>query len=449
MSLLHFASLAVNTCQKLGTDEAEAFVQNQQIVEVVLERAEIQNERFKTQSGIGIRVIKDKKLGFAFASKLSRESIKNTCKAAISLAKVSVPNPEWVSLPAKDKFPKTPEGIFDPEIASISGDEMLNLVIDAYDAAKGYDKRVDIDDGKFSAILNEIAIANSHGVEAQEKTTRIEGYLVCVAKERGETSSMAYEYDVSTMLREFSPEKIGKTAAEKALSSLHPKAIESFTGKVILDSDPASFILFYPVISSVNADNVQRGRSLWAGKVGEKVASPELTVVDDGLMPKGIGSLNFDFEGAPRQKTPIIINGKLVGFIYNSYTANKEGKKSTGNAYRESYNMLPTVATSNFVVKAGKKKLEELIAEVDKGIIVRRFSGNVRPDSGEFSGIAKQASYIEKGQIKHALGETMISGNAFQALKDIIEIGCETRPTEIRAYTPPILVDNIHIISKQ
>lgn len=111
--------------------------------------------------------------------------------------------------------------------------------------------------------------------------------------------------------------------------------------------------------------------------------------------------------------------------------------------------MLPTIAASNLIVKAGKKKLEELISSMEKGIIVRRFSGNVRPDSGEFSGIAKQASYIENGQIRHALGETMISGSAFQALKDIIEIGCETRSTEIRAYTPPILVDNIHIISKQ
>ncbi len=449
MSLLDFAELTIKACERIGADEAEAFFQNQQVVEVVLERGEIQNERFKTQSGIGVRVIKDKKLGFAFASKLSKESVEETCRAAISLAKVSVPNPEWVSLPTKERLPKTSGGIFDPEIVNISGEKMLNLVINAYDAAKGYDRRVDIDDGKFSAILNQIAVANSHGVEAEEKTTRIEGYLVCVAKERGVTSSMAYEYDVSTILEDFSPEKIGKTAAEKALTSLYPKAIESFTGKVILDSDPASFILFYPVICSVNADNVQRGRSLWTGKIGEKVASPKLTVFDDGLMPKGIGSLNFDFEGVPRQKTPIIARGKLEGFLHNSYTANKEGRKSTGNAYRESYTILPTVAASNLVAKAGKKKLEELVAEVDKGIIVRRFSGNVRPDSGEFSGIAKQAGYIEKGQIKHALGETMISGNAFQALKDIIEIGCETRPTEIRAYTPPILVDNIHIISKQ
>lgn len=449
MSLLNFANLAVKTCQKLGADEAEAFVQNQEQAEIVLERAEIQNERFKIQSGIGVRVIKDKKLGFAYASKLSKEDIEKTCKAALSLAKVSVPNPEWVSLPTREKLPKTPSGIFDPEIADISCEEMLKIALRAYNEAKGYDKRVEIDDGKFSAVLNEIAVSNSHGVEAQGKTTLIWGYIVCIAKEHGETSSMAHEYDVSTTLSDFSPEKIGRMAAEKALLSLHPKNVETFTGKVILDSEPAASILFYPTINSINADNVQRGRSLWAGKIGESVTAANLTIVDDGLMPKGIGSFNFDFEGTPKQKTPIITKGKLENFIHNSYTANKDGRKSTGNAYRESYTALPTVAISNFIVKPGRKKLKELISEVEKGIIVRRFSGNIRPESGEFSGIAKQASFIEHGEIKYSLRETMISGNAFQALNNIIEIGSEIRPTLNRIYTPPILVDNVHIISKQ
>jgi PmbA protein len=110
--------------------------------------------------------------------------------------------------------------------------------------------------------------------------------------------------------------------------------------------------------------------------------------------------------------------------------------------------MLPRISVSNLVVKAGKKKLDDVIAEIDKGIIVRRFSGNVRPDSGEFSGIAKQASCIENGKIKYSLKETMISGNAFQALKNLVEIGSETRPTMFQAYVPPILVDKVNVVSK-
>jgi len=448
MNLKDFTELAVKYSEKLDADEAEAFAQNQQIIEVVIERAEIQSERVKIHRGIGIRLIKGKKLGFAFASTLSEANIKEACRNAQSLANVSIPNPDWVSLPTQAKLPKPPIGIFDKEIADISGAEVLRLALRAYEEAKGYDKRVAIDEGKFSAILNEVAISNSHGVEAGERTTLQDGYLICMAKEHGEASSMAFEYDVTTFLKDFSPENIGRLAAEKALASFKPKAIEPFVGKVILDQDTAAEVLMYPIISSVNADNIQRDRSLWVGKLGEEVASQQLTITDDGLLPKGIGSSSVDSEGVPHQKTPLITHGKLKAFLYNSFTANKEGKKSTGNAYRGGYNMLPLIAVSNLIVDAGNKKLEEMISEVDKGIIIRRFSGNIRPESGEFSGIAKQASYIEKGEIKHPLKETMISGNTFQAIKNIIEIGSETRPTLLKVYIPPIMIDKVNIVSK-
>jgi len=217
---------------------------------------------------------------------------------------------------------------------------------------------------------------------------------------------------------------------------------------VILDPDPASTILFYPIVHSVNADNVQRKRSVWADKLGQKIAVEQLNVSDNGLLPNGIGSSSFDAEGVPHQKTTVITKGVLKAFLHNSFTANKEKKKSTGNASRENYSSLPILFISNFIVGPGKKKLDDMVSEVDKGIIVRRFSGNVRPDSGEFSGIAKQASYIEKGEVKYALKETMISGNAFQALTNIVDIGSEARPTFIRVYTPPILVDKVNVVSK-
>jgi predicted Zn-dependent protease len=110
--------------------------------------------------------------------------------------------------------------------------------------------------------------------------------------------------------------------------------------------------------------------------------------------------------------------------------------------------MLPSIFASNLIVEAGEKKLEKMVSEIDKGVIVRRFSGNVRPESGEFSGIAKQASYIEKGEVKYPLKETMISGNAFQAIMNIIDIGSESRPTFLQAYVPPIVVDKVNIVSK-
>ncbi|KPV62555.1 MAG: peptidase PmbA [Candidatus Bathyarchaeota archaeon BA1] len=447
MSLQDFTELAIRQCGKLGADEAEAFAQKQRIIEVVLERGELQSERVKFRHGIGIRLIKEKKLGFAFSSTLSKRGVLKTCGEAFSLARASTPNPDWFSLPTPTKLPGPPAGIFDKEVAALGGDEVLSLAVRAYDAVKEYDKRAVIDDGKFSSAVTEVAISNSHEINAAEKSTLLYCFMVCVAKECGEVSSMAFEYDVARTMK-FSPEKIGRLAAEKAVASLRPKTTSPFVGQVILDSLPAAEIVLSPVIASVNADNVQRRRSIWMGKLGERVADPQLSVVDDGLLPSGIGSSSFDAEGVSRQRTQVIAGGLLKGYLHNSFTANKEGRSSTGNASRPDYTAPPLICVSNFVVEPGKKKLEDIISEVEKGIIVRRFSGNVRPESGEFSGIAKQASFIENGEVKYPLKETMISGNAFQALINIIEIGSEGRPTLLNAYVPPILLDKISIVSK-
>lgn len=447
MSLLTAVQSALKNCEKIGADEAEAYAQRTRTLEVVLERGGIQSERAKVHQGMGVLCIKQKKLGFAFTSDLSKDSVHTICKNAVKLAKTSIPNSDWVSLPTAASFPGSPVGIFDPKVATLRSNEVLDLAMRAYDAVHECDKRAVIDDGKFSSHVIEVAVSNSHGIKAWEKETLLSGSITCVARERGRTSSMAFEYGITRDIN-FSPENIGRSAAEKSIASIRPKRAESFTGKVILDPDPASQILFYPIFYSVNADNVQRKRSIWTDKTGEKVAVDNLTLTDDGLLPRGIGSSSFDAEGVPHQETPIITKGILKSFLHNSFTANKEKKRSTGNASRDSYRTLPRVFVSNFIVEPGKKKLDDVISEVDKGIIVRRFSGNVHPESGDFSGVAKQASFIENGEVKHALKETMISGNTFETLMNIVDIGSEIRPTFGRIYTPPILIDKVTIVSK-
>jgi len=447
-SLIEAAELAVKECEKLGADESEGFVKKQRTVEIVLERGEIQNERTKTQQGIGIRVIKDKRLGFAFASTLNRRVLRETCRDAFKLAKISPENPDWVSLPHPKKIPPTPEGLYDDDLACLAPDEILSIAIQGYDAVKRVDPRVSIDDGKLSMTLVEVAISNSHGISLEGKGTAASFFLVCVAKEAGESSSFAYEYEVSRTLKGFSAEKVGELAAKKALMSLGARKVKPFKGEVLLSPDVAADVLFGSVISSVNADNVQRGRSLWADKIGENVSDGKLTVIDDGLFPYGLGSSPFDAEGVPCQKTILIDSGVLKNFLYDSYTANKANVESTGNAVRGSYSNLPSISISNLLVEPGTKNLDDLISNIDKGIVINRFSGSVAVESGEFSGVAKQASYIENGEVKFPLRETMISGNAFESLKNIVEIGRERRATMRSIYTPPIVVKNISIVSK-
>lgn len=439
--------LAVKRCEGLGFDEAEAFVQKRRTTEIVLERGEVQSERAKTRMGIGIRAVKDKKLGFVHSSILEKSVIQRICRDALRLAQVSRPNSEWVSLPLH-KAPRTPFGIFDQELDNLSPEDLLDLAIVGYDAVKEADPRVSIDGGKLSASTVETSVVNSHGISLQEKETILSFYLVCVAKENEEASSFAYKYDISRTLKDFSPEKVGELAAREAAASLNPQSIESFQGEAIFSADVAANVLFGPVTSSVNADNVQRGRSIWTKKIGETVSFPKLSLADDGLLPYGVGSSSFDAEGVPSQKTLIVENGVLRKFLYDSYTAHKKGVESTGNAARSDYSALPSISISNLLVEPGSKTLDDLISQVDRGIVINRFSGNVNPQNGDFSGVAKQASFVEKGEIKFPLRETMISGNAFQALNSIVEIGSERRPTLAGVYTPPILLANMQTVTR-
>jgi PmbA protein len=448
LGLIDVAEMAVKRCESLGADEAEAFIQKQRGIEVVLERGEIQSERSKTRQGIGIRLIKDKKLGFSYTSVLDKATVERICRNALRLAETSLSNPDWVSLPLPRKVPQTPAGAYDNDVANVSCEDALGLVIQGCDAVKRTDSRVSIDDGKFSAYAVEVAIANSHGISLTEKGTGISFVLVCMAKENDAVSSFAYEYDISRTLKGFSTERVGRLAAGKAAASLNPKSVETFEGDVLLNPDVAAEVLFGPVAGNVDADNVQRKRSSWADKIGGEVADPKLTLVDDGLLPFGVGSSPFDAEGVPCRRTSLIDGGVLKGFLYDSYTANKARAESTGNAARGDYGGLPSIAISNLLVEPGAKSFESLVSEVDRGIVVSRFSGNVNSQSGDFSGLVKQANYIEGGEVKFPLKETMISGNTFQALKDIIEIGSERRATMMGVYTPPILLRHIKIVSK-
>ncbi|RLG94494.1 hypothetical protein DRO37_05380, partial [Candidatus Bathyarchaeota archaeon] len=200
-SLIDSVEFAVREAERLGVTEVEAFSQRQRIIEILLERGEIQSERVKTRQGIGIRIIKDKRLGFAFASTLDREVIWNTCRDASKLADVSPKNPEWRSLPYPKSIPPEPEGLYDEELASLTPDEALKMTMDGYEAVKNFDPRVSIDDGKLSLSITEVAISNSHGIDLESRGTAISFYLVCIAKENGEASSFSYEYDLSRTLR--------------------------------------------------------------------------------------------------------------------------------------------------------------------------------------------------------------------------------------------------------
>ena len=226
--------------------------------------------------------------------------------------------------------------------------------------------------------------------------------------------------------------KVGTEAARQAVCSLNAQKMCSGVFPVIFTQSAFRALLHYTVINAVKADFVLRDRSAFKDKIGKNVASEIVSVYDDGLLAWGLLTRKFDGEGVPCQKTTVIENGVLKNFLYDNYSANKAGTKSTGNASRsggESYASTPVLEANNFVFSSGNQTPDQLVSEIKNGLIVYGVQGahSSNPESGEFSVVATPVWKIENGVVTHALRDVMLTGVFFDVMKNISGLGNNVR----------------------
>jgi len=200
------------------------------------------------------------------------------------------------------------------------------------------------------------------------------------------------------------------------------------------------------------------GRSLWSNRIGETVATKNLTVEDNATLADGFSSRSFDDEGCPSQKTALVTKGRLESFLHNATTANSLKTNNTGNASRypsgmsmaraiagNGYRAKPEVFPSNLVIQSGRKSREQITSEIDKGVVVEYMAGFTQAGSGMISAQLSTAFYVERGEIKHPIKGGMVSGVAFDWLKQISETGNDPKqfPDSI---VPSIRVENVKVI---
>ena len=212
-------------------------------------------------------------------------------------------------------------------------------------------------------------------------------------------------------------------------------------------------LIYYTLINAVKADYVQRERSALKDKIGEKVASELVTVYDDGLLDGGLLTRKFDGEGVPCQKTLVIDKGVLKNFLYDNYTANKAGAESTGNASRtglSSYASTPVLEASNFTFKGGDRTAEELVGEVEEGLLVYGLQGahSSNPESGEFSVVATPVWKIEGGNVAYAVRGAMLTGVVFDVLRNVSALGNNVRKLG-QLVAPWIRVENVRAVGRR
>jgi len=446
--LLEMGKKAVEKAVKYGANEAEAFLSEGFESSVEIERGQIVGAMSRKEHGLGLRAVYNNAIGFAYTTILDEKSITETIERAVKFAKANKPDENWPGFPSSKEFPSV-ENIYDKRITEMSPQELISNASLMLETATAYDRRVLPIGGTVQASYICQAIVNSSGVEAWDMGTGIGCYLVTIAREGSEVTPVCFEYNAERIFK-VDPEWVGKEAAKIAVSLLKARKIESGKYTLILNEVALASLLYYTLISAIKADAVQREQSALKGKIGQKVASETLTIQDDGRLEGGLNSSKFDGEGVPTQRTLLIEKGVLKNFLYDSYTAKKDGVESTGNSYRgglTAYRTTPTLEATNFVISTGNSSKEQLIEEVEDGLLVFGVQGahSSNPATGEFSVVATPAWKVEKGEIAYPVKGAMLAGSIYEALENVSVLGREPRKIE-RLVSPWIRIENIRVV---
>lgn len=431
-----------------GANEIEAYFYEGHVKNVIIERGQITKSNKILDRGLGIRVILEKSVGFSYTNDIQNSgSVKEAILNALHGAKASKPDNDWRGLPEKSQYFQT-KNTYDRKINQLRSENLVSIAYEMLDAAIKEEKTVLPIEGGVSASSFVNAIANSNGVRGFDKGTFIECSLAAVMKKRNVITPICFEFNAERTFN-INPNWVGKEASRLAVSALKTKKIESKTTNLILTQFAIQSLFSNTLINAVRADNVQRGQSPFKDKLDEKISPELLTIQDDGLLAGGLGTTHFDGEGVAQQKTNVIKKGMLKNFLYDNYSAKKDNKCSTGNATRAGYLSTPSIGVTNFHILPGNKTPEQLINEIDEGLLIYYLQGahSSNPVTGDFSVVATPAWKIKNGEISHSTRGVMLAGNIFETLKNIEMVANNERKLG-SIISPWISVTNVRIIGK-
>lgn len=433
MSLERLIGLAL----KEGAAEAEVFYSRGRVVNVETQKGSVGFAEESVSDGIGIRVVAGGALGYSSAN--DPRKYDDAVRTAVRCARARGLDPALRGLP-QPKPLRAVSGVYDPRIEGMGLDACIDTMA-AMVAAATRDDGVAVTFGKFSSLVSESAILNSNGVEAREKETAVHGFVDVILKAGGQVAT-AFDYDASRAL-DVDFAAVGARAAGLAKGSMDAVAFESATCDVLLGPQAFSDIMEGTLLFAINAESVQKGRSSLAGRIGDKIAPAGLSMVDDGRLAGGLGTSAFDDEGVPTQETAVVRGGVLETFLYDTYTAGKEGRESTGNSARSAYQSIPRVGPHNVRFEYPRS---DVVGETARGVYVNSVIGahTANPVTGDFSVECRNAFIVEDGQKTRPIKSLMMGGNAFRLLEDVTGMGRDDRKTGA-FVAPTVRVRDVHV----
>ncbi len=417
------AADAVKRAVAGGATDAECTISEGEEFSVNVRMREVENLTQAGSRAAGIRVLIGKCSGSSYTSDLSSKGLESMVAAAIELAGITTEDP-FAGLPEEFGKLGTDLRLYDDAIERMEAEWKIEQARQTEDFALSADPRIQNSEGAaFQSYLGTRVFANSRGFTGSYRTTSCGLSVTPVAKQNG-SMERDYWYTSSRNASGLeSAELVGKRAAERALRRLNPRKVATQKAPVIFEPRTARTLLG-DVFGAVNGSAVYRHASFLAGKLGEKIASERLTVIDDATMPGLFGSTPFDDEGAVSRRTVVIERGVLSSYLLNTYSARKLGLKTTGNASR-GLSGAAGVGPGNFYVEAGEAYPQEMIAGLRTGLFVTELIGEgANPVTGDFS-TGAVGLWIENGELAYPVSEITIAGNLKQMLMDLEAVGCD------------------------
>ena len=418
-------------------DAYEIYIDESKVIELDSLKEELNFAKEEIELGVGVRVIKDNKQGFAFTSNMDK--IAETGLKAIENTKLTKVDENYAF--AEVEKVNDVKKVYDKKFNDLSLDDAVEFLKTTIETASG--SGCEVTGSGFSASEGRSLIVNSNGVSIENEGTGF-GLGLSVTLQKDGKIATAYNSQSSRFF-DIDGEKLASEVCELAKSSIDTKPVETGDYDVVLDYYAATGLL-QTFISAFNGENVKRGRSILKDKMGSEIANPALSITDNPLLENGMFTSKCDDEGTVSKKTDLVKNGVLNSFIYDIYTANSEEVKSTSNGLRGSYLSTPMISPTNLEFKFSEMKD---LSEVDSGVLTTSVLGahTANPISGDFSVEASNAFKIENGELSNPINKAMISGNIFEIMKSV-----EGLKSEVKQYgsyiIPKLLVHNLRVVGQ-
>jgi PmbA protein len=429
--------------KKSGARQWEVLVARSRGLDIGVRGAEVDKFQQYDSIGLAVRLVKDDRLGFSYALGQGAGGVARAVQAALAAARSADPEPE-LSLAGPTGTPASDLELFDGSLAVEPLEAKIDRARVLVDAAKAADPRVrHVHPAEVGETVGESILVTSLGLEQRQRTTRVSALVTAVAEGDG-----AQEEGWKSCSRRFWADldltEVGRTAGRKAADFLGAGPVADGRWEVILTSEVAADFL-YLLATSLLGDNLVKGRSLLAGRLDEQPLSPLVTVVDDGLLPRGLGSAHFDDEGTPQGAKTLIEGGVVKDFVFDRLWGARRGVASTGNAVRGSLKTPPVVGFTNLYLEPGQGALGDVAAELERGLVVSAILGGhtADPVSGQFS-FGAAGHLIEHGRLTRAVKGIALAGHLLELFSAVRALSGDLA-FHGRIGAPSVLVSGVSV----